>query len=735
MMSMSVVWAQQHQIKVTPITHDIKDLSQRNTKYFDQNGERCAVIIFETPIPNLFQFNLGAQQIEHRENKGEELWIWVSPDVKKMTIKCQDCVTLKDFRVGVALKGGNVYRAKITTGLPQETAQTQKVNLYCEKVPFTVSIDGNAPVESRARTFFTELPIGNHEIIVAAKLSKTYSETIRVYRSKPYSDTIKLEDYYGEVAMNVTPSGGYTVRVDGVEHKQNRLLKLEPGVHRVTIDKERYETYETSIDVQDKGKHAISAVMKPAFAVFTVTTADDETEIWVDGQMKGHNRVNVELTWGNHRIEGRRRGYDTWEYASSDFSANSQRAIKIPKLNKQYGGIRISFFPPQASVYVDGKLVESASGVYFEPRAEVGAHFIQARMTDHTTVRDSFTVEPGKIYTNDYVLERIALGVATITTDPEIGIYRRTPDNEQIFLGHSTFSGKIAAGENIIELKNAAGVTCQYHLFINDQEEHVPVVYPYERQLMIRTNVGKNIKIKGYEYKRPAYQVKANKKMMLEPMPYEITAERKGYQPYCDTIDLSQPGTAKTIYRIDMRRLNDTVDHPVKHSPFQRFYDRAGTWFIGIVDFGYTFDLNGAISDPSRGFNHIVTAGLLPFRYKMLGLSLADFEVCVSDSAWKESICYKPRVSLFLPCSDGFAFHFFGGLGINLYDKKYATDTTKRRKYVFGGASMRFNYAGRFPMDLFAEYKYPLKGADNTDLGAPLERFRVGITFTGGIDH
>ena len=142
----------QTQVQATALTHDIKDLSQRSSKVLDQNGERCALIKFETPIPSFFTFNLGAQQIEKRENKDDEVWIWVSEDVKKMTIRCSDCISLKDYRV--SLKSGNVYRAKLTTGLPQEKATTQNVNIYCERTPFYISIDGSEPVLNAARNYY-----------------------------------------------------------------------------------------------------------------------------------------------------------------------------------------------------------------------------------------------------------------------------------------------------------------------------------------------------------------------------------------------------------------------------------------------------------------------------------------------------------------------------------------------------------------------------------------------------
>jgi len=120
----------------------------------------------------------------------------------------------------------------------------------------------------------------------------------------------------------------------------------------------------------------------------------------------------------------------------------------------------------------------------------------------------------------------------------------------------------------------------------------------------------------------------------------------------------------------------------------------------------------------------------------MFGMSLADFELSVGDSTWKQTICYKPRISLYLPCSDGFAFHFYGGVALNLFDLTQPNVTNKRMD-IIGGASMRFNYNGGFPMDIYAEYKYPIMGADQTALAALNKAmlFRVGVSFTIGVDH
>ena len=158
----------EYKVKVTPLTHEVKDLSQRTSKILDQNGERCALIKFETPLGDEIKFSMGAQQVEHRELKDDEVWVWVSADVKKITIRCTNCTPLKDYRV--SLKPGNVYSAKITTGLPQESSAYQNVNFYCEHVPYTISIDGGAPVTCNDVRYTDTLTIGSVRV---GKLGRT----------------------------------------------------------------------------------------------------------------------------------------------------------------------------------------------------------------------------------------------------------------------------------------------------------------------------------------------------------------------------------------------------------------------------------------------------------------------------------------------------------------------------------------------------------------------------------
>jgi len=721
----------EYKVKVTPLVHEVKDLSQRNTKILDLNGEKCALIKFETPLGDEIKFSLGSLQVEHRELKDDEVWIWVSADVKKITIRCTNCSPLKDYRV--SLKPGNVYSAKITTGLPQETSAYQNINFYCEHVPYSISIDGGAPVTVNEQRFTDTLSIGKHDVLVQARFYKAYTAQFRVLRSRAYNDTISMEPNYGEILVTASQPD-CIVRVDEEEHEAKGSIRIEPGFHNVTVVKDRYERFEQTVEVKVGQKTEVLANMVPAFALFVIQPAEDETEIWVDDKFRGHGTREVELRWGEHTIEGRRAGYDSWEYSIHDFNAKSPRTIRIPKLNRQYGSIRFSFFPTDAAVYVDGQEVITSNGSYTDLHVPTGPHFVQIRKTDYRAVRDSFTVITGYPFIRDYQLEHVPHGMVNISTEDSIAIYRWNEiDKENYFVGRGSYVGKLPVGRNLITLENLDGIACQYNMFVSEGETNPSAKFAYTRKLMVRTNVFGRPKVRLVS-DRGSYDIKANKKVKVTPQKYKMFISKEGYDTYVDSIDMSAPYVTKRVYYAQLHREGDTLKtekaqrRRSSSNLLQRYYDNAGTWFIGIIDLGYTYSFVDTA--------HILHFGAVPFRYKMLGVSLLDFETRVSarveDSEFR-NFCYVPKLSLVLPCGEGFGFTLYGSVSVNLMDKHY-NRPEGTRIHLIGGASMLLNGAGKVPVNIFGEYRWPIKG-ETPPAQHKEQLFRVGLNLAIGIDR
>ena len=752
--------AAKYEVKATPLEANPKDFTAVNTKHVDQNGQRCALIKFETPLVRDIKFSAGKIGVEQTDIKEEddEIWVWISADVTSLTIKCSGATTLKRFATP-DLKPGKVYSSKITTGLPKETSAIQYVNFYCESVPFAVSIDGKAPVISNEKRYADSVTIGTHDVLIQSRCYRDYRSEFRVLRSKAYNDTIRLVPNYGEFMINPS-QGECTIQIDGEEYPAMQNIKMEPGMHNIVVTKERYERYEQNLEIHLGETVEVQVNLIPAFAIFTIQAAEEETEIWVDDQYRGHSPQDIELTWGVHKIEGRRSGYDTWELPYHDFNSKTNHRINIPVLARQYGSVRFSFLPADARVRIDGVEVLTENGAFTDFRMPTGPHLLQISRSDYRSFRDTFHVKIGELFVDEYELRHDPKGDVNISTEDSIGIYRWDEETKTWeWRGLGNFMGKLPVGRNLIMLANNDSITCKYNTFVVEGSNNPSVKFPFTRKLLIRTNLfGRpNVRIENSYESR---DIDANKKEKVLPMSYKMYISHKGYETLVDSIDFGSPHVAKKVYRAQLYREKDTLHTkkaPIKTTSKVRqgFYDNAGTWFFGIVDFGYTFDFSADSANcykPENGITpkvgHMVHIGVLPFRYKMLGVSLFDFGVNVAADNSYETFCYLPKLSLVVPCSDGFAFTFYGGASINMYDAFIASapaDGSKRRVRTDGiaGLSMLLNGAGKVPVSIFGEYKLPLSAAAKEELAgkwgtgdeAKYHTFRVGINMAIGIDR
>ena len=253
--------AQQYQVKATDCYEDIMDLSQRSTRVIDQNGEQCAVLRIKSAIPGLLRFEFGTQDIERKEIKDDEVWLWISATVKKMTIRCDGCKPLKDYRPG-NLVGGHIYSFKVTTGLPKEQANKQHMHILCHQVPFFVSIDGKPAEESTKNQFSRELSLGTHNIVVSATHYKSFTKDIKLTRSAAARDTVNLEPNYGTVTIRPNVQG-CKLFIDNQEFGINSEIKLDVGRHQISVRKEKYTSYEEKIVVHIGDQHIVNANLTP----------------------------------------------------------------------------------------------------------------------------------------------------------------------------------------------------------------------------------------------------------------------------------------------------------------------------------------------------------------------------------------------------------------------------------------------------------------------------------------
>ena len=92
----------------------------------DINGETCAVVIINTTEQG---FEFSSCNIEKTEQKIGEIWLFVSPGSKFLTIQHRDLGTIRNYQFPQRLEPKNVYEIKLKNiDMKTETAIKKYLN-------------------------------------------------------------------------------------------------------------------------------------------------------------------------------------------------------------------------------------------------------------------------------------------------------------------------------------------------------------------------------------------------------------------------------------------------------------------------------------------------------------------------------------------------------------------------------------------------------------------------------
>ena len=733
------VAAQNYQVHASECQEDVMDLSQRDTEVRDQNGEQCAMIRVESPIAGMLKFDLGSQVVEHTEFKDDEVWIWVGPNVKRMTISCQGCKPHKDYRPG-ELKGGHVYHFKVTTGLPRETATKQYLNVYCYQVPFSVSIDGQPEEVSDKNQFTRSVALGTHNIVVTAPHYKPFVKDVKLSRSFASRDTVNLAPNYGVLIVRSNVQG-YQLFIDNQEYKGKGEIKLDEGRHAISVRKDNYTSHNEYVVVHVGDRPVVNATLTPNFIVVNISAKEADTEIYINGEYRGLGKCTYEFDYSErYDIEGRRKGSQTFIVDRHEFNANSPKTITIPELKRQFGTLNISFSPKDATLKIDGITRPTRNGEFSDSRIPIGQHVIQLRHDDYQSVEEVVLIENAEVTPKAYELIKVRTGLVTIKTDDNVSILHMQ-DGEETYKGSSEWTGKLPVGENHIILRNTEGLECEYTIFV-DEDKKMQKQLKFLRTLKVNAPKGSTVHVNSG---REVITAKPNKKLTLPPKLYQVVVRKVSYDPYTREVDLTDPNNQKVVVNAEMYRESGSYDAPSSTSTassatpsgnssetrttrstdfLDRYYSYSGDYYIGVVGMGYTFN----ITDKS----HWLSFSFLPMRFKMFEMRLFDAETAVKDfgKVW----IYKPTLQLVIPLAQSWSLNVYGGVGmdmnstINKVAKKDVVAATDFYAAAVAGLSIRASMAPMMPMDIFAEYRYPFVGPTTYQE----QGFRVGVSLSLG---
>lgn len=361
----------------------------------DPNGQTCALIKVETTQTG-FGFDTGVIQVVKTEQKIGEVWVYVQPRVKKITIMHQDYEPVRDYYFPTgALKEATVYLLKLrTAGAPVQAASTQQRSgfLIINSEPQGAEVWLNNESTGEVTPFRRKLAIGD-EVPYRLSLPLYHDEAGMVTVDQPRKELqFALRPAFGSVTVTSTPSGA-SVFLDEKQVGQTPLTldRIASGSHSLRLQAPQYAVERRNVSVADGQTANVAVTLAARFAEITVQ-APQEAVVTVDGDRKGSGTLSWRQGEGLCDIVVSMAGHRDARRQLEVVAGRAQTVQLTPQ--PIYGSASVDSDLMDAEIWIDGKQYGVTPNVV--ERLLVGSHTLVLKKSGYADLQQQFSVEEGK---------------------------------------------------------------------------------------------------------------------------------------------------------------------------------------------------------------------------------------------------------------------------------------------------------------------------------------------------
>ena len=376
-----------------------RDMAARVSKVTDVNGELCAILKIET-IEKGFEFS--GCSIEKTEQKTGEIWVFVSPGVRFLTIKHQSFGVLRNYMFPETIEGGVVYAMQLrTVGANQNVITDNYLVIKTQLPEAKIYIDDVYVGNMEASSY---LPISQeHKYRVEAFNYHTVEGVVTLSEEEKTELDIELKPAFGYLTVNTFPNEGVNVEIDGKSYSEPMpfTIPLSSGVYTVNAFKQMYKATSVNTTVEDGKTTELNITLEANFAEVLLTATDSDAEIYVDNIYKAKGSWKGQLQTGNHRVEARKNGHRTY-VKNLNIQPNVNINEHFPSLELAYGKLNVNTTPIGATIYIDGKKFGSTPNVI--QNILVGKHHIRLSKKGFVSISDTVDIKETGISTYSFEL-------------------------------------------------------------------------------------------------------------------------------------------------------------------------------------------------------------------------------------------------------------------------------------------------------------------------------------------
>ena len=419
------------------------DMAARVNNVRDVNGDLCALLKIETSATG-FHFQ---GFVEKTEQQVGEIYVYVTPGIRFLTIKHQQLGVLRNYEFPQAIESGCVYAMKLVHG-KVETKVTPGIThnylIIRTKVPTAkIYINGEYAGKGECNKY---LPIAQeHTYKVEAPLYHTATGTARLTADAKTDLNVDLKPAFGYLQISTTPEQGATIEINGQEYSSLTPFTTTPmasGKYTIQAFRQMYKTATVEAVVEDGKTTKVDIPLQPNYGELSIKTAHNDDEIYVDNTLVGKGSCSKRMDAGVHRIEVKKDKHHTYT-TTVDLSAGQTIAKNIEALKPIVGSLNINSTPMDATITIDGKNYGTTPNVIADML--IGRHDIVLSKQGYSDLHQTVNIEEGKMA--EYTFELQMGNMVSITTDAEgDALY---VDGQ--YIGTSPMETRLAFGSHTVE--------------------------------------------------------------------------------------------------------------------------------------------------------------------------------------------------------------------------------------------------------------------------------------------
>ena len=221
-------------------------------------------------------------------------------------------------------------------------------------------------------------------------------EEIEIERGGTTNLSYVLTELPGLLSINTIPKVALKVYVDNVEAKLNQLgkLEVERGIHHLRIETERYQLFETEVEVKGYNQVQLLEVrLIPAWALVSISSEPEAADVLVDGKIVGKTTLETEILQGQHEILVEKEGFKSFKIVQS-FTAGDDITLDAIKLSPMDGQLSVSSSPDGASVMLEDKYI-GVTPLSLDVNANL-QQTLQISKAGYTSMEKSVILQPGE---------------------------------------------------------------------------------------------------------------------------------------------------------------------------------------------------------------------------------------------------------------------------------------------------------------------------------------------------